>query len=423
MNWSGWSAAAPDRARRIRAVATGLLLAMAVLFAVARHFSGTNSAWGWLRAFSEAALVGGLADWFAVTALFRHPLGLPIPHTAIIPANKDRIADTMASFLRTHFLTPQVVSRRLRGMNLGAAVGAFLSDPQRRGEARLRQAAAGLLTDMLQSLDGNQSGGGQLGAMVKSAARHQLERLDIATLLGQLLGAAIADKRHLPLVDGALRWTGFALAENEVLLRGMIHEQAGGLMRWTGLDERLANALLDGTYRLLAECLVNREHPLRLQMETRLEKLAHDLIHDDAVRARVSVMRANLLANPAMAAWLDGLWHSARAALLRAARDPGHALSGQFGAGLATFGRTLQQDAGLQRLVNRFARRTMVGIAARHGTAIVTLVSETVKRWDTRTVTDRIEGAVGRDLQFIRLNGTLVGGTVGLVLYALDRLI
>ena len=402
----------------MRVVATGLLLAMAVLFVLARHFAGTHPAWGWLRAFSEAALVGGLADWFAVTALFRHPLGLPIPHTAIIPANKDRIADTMASFLRAHFLTPQVVSRRLRAMNLAAAAGAFLSDPRRMGDVRLRQGVAGLLGDMLQSLDGD-----QLGGMLKSAARHQLERIDIASLLGQLLGTAIADKRHLPLLESILRWTGFTLAENEDLLRAMIHRQAGSVLRWTGLDERLATAVLDGAYRLLAECLVDPGHPLRLKMETRLAALAHDLVHDAALRGKVGDMRTELLANPAMATWLDGLWHRARAALLRATRDPGQALSGQFGAGLATFGQSLQADVALQRLVNRFARRTLVGIAARHGLAIVTLVSETVKRWDARTVTDRIEGAVGRDLQFIRLNGTLVGGTVGLVLYAIDRLI
>jgi uncharacterized membrane-anchored protein YjiN (DUF445 family) len=303
-------------------------------------------------------------------------------------------------------------------MNLAAAAGGFLSDPQRLGEARLRQGAAGLLTDMLQSLDGD-----ELAGMIKSAARQQLERIDIATLMGQLLSATIADKRHLPLIEGALRWTGFTLAENEELLRAMIHDQAGTVLRWTGLDDRLANSLLDGAYRLIAECLVNPEHPLRLKMEARLAALAHDLIHDPALRAKVAGMRADLLANPAMAAWLDGLWHRARAALLRAARDPEHALSGPFGAGLAAFGRSLQQDLALQRLVNRFARRTLVGIAARHGGAIVTLVSDTVKRWDARTVTDRIEGAVGRDLQFIRLNGTLVGGTVGVVLYTIDRLI
>lgn len=402
----------------MRAVASGLLLVMAALFALARYLAATSPWWSALRAFSEAALVGGLADWFAVTALFRHPLGLPIPHTAIIPANKDRIADTMASFLRTHFLTPQVVSRRLRAMNLAAVVGGFLADPGRIGEGRLRQGAAGLISDMLHSRDGE-----QWGALVKSAARQQLERIDIATLLGQLLSAAIVDGRHQPLIESALRWAGYTLAENEELLRRMIHDQAGTVLRWTGLDDRLATALLDGAYRLIAECLVNPDHPLRQKMEVRLTALAHDLIHDAALRARVAGMRSELLANPAMAAWLDGLWHRARAALLRAARDPAHALSGQFGTGLAALGLSLQRDPALQRMVNRFARRTLVGITARHGGAIVTLVSETVKRWDARTVTNRIEGAVGRDLQFIRLNGTLVGGIVGLVLYAIDRLI
>jgi uncharacterized membrane-anchored protein YjiN (DUF445 family) len=412
----------------MRRFATGLLIAMAALFLVSRHFAGPHPGWGWagwkwLRAFSEAAMVGGLADWFAVTALFRHPLGLPIPHTAIIPANKDRIADNMAGFLRTHFLTPQVVSRRLRGMNLAAVVGAFLCDPRRGdggrgGGPRLQQGVAGLLGDMLQSLDAE-----QLGSMVKSAARGQLEKLDIATLLGQLLTAAIADRRHLPLIESILRWAGLTLEENEDLLRQMIHERAGGLMRWTGLDERLAGAILDGLYRLLAECLVNPQHPLRVKLEARLEALAHDLLQDPALRAKVSQARSELLANPAMAAWLDGLGQRARAALLRAARDPDHALTGPFGIGLASFGRTLQNDPGLQRLVNRFARRTLAGIAGRHGSAIVTLVSDTVKRWDVHTVTDRIESAVGRDLQFIRLNGTLVGGVVGLALHAIDVLV
>ncbi len=418
MNPIAAAGAAPDRARQIRAVATGLLVAMAMLFLIARHLAVAHPGWMWARAFSEAALVGGLADWFAVTALFRHPLGLPIPHTAIIPANKDRIADTMASFLRTHFLTPQVVSRRLRAMNLAAAVGAFLGDPRRMGETRLRQGAAALLNDMLHSLDDEQVGG-----MVKSAARQQLEQVDIATLLGQLLATTIADRRHQPLIDGALRWAGFALADNEDLLRMMIRDQAGSVLRWTGLDERLASALLDRAYRLIAECTVNPEDPLRRKMEQRLATLAQDLIHDAALRDKISAMRKELLANPAIAAWLNGLWHRARAALLRAASDPTRALSGQFGAGLAAFSRSLQRDRALQQLVNRFARRTLVGITARHGGAIVTLVSETVKRWDARTVTDRIESAVGRDLQFIRLNGTLVGGTVGLALYAVDRLI
>ena len=401
----------------MRAFATGLLVVMAALFALSHYFEPSYPPLAWVRAFSEAALVGGLADWFAVTALFRHPLGLPIPHTAIIPANKDRIADVMAAFLRAHFLTPQVVSRRLRGMNLAGALGRLLNDRKWLGEARLRQGATGLLKDMLKSLDDE-----QIGGIVRSAARTQLEQLDAATLLGRLLKAAIADKRHLPLLDASLRWARQVLEEHEDLLRAIIHKQAGSLLRWTGLDERLASGLLDGAYKLLAECAADPEHPLRLQMEARLQTLAHDLVHDPAIRAKVDAARMELLANPAVARWLDGLWRHLRATLLRAARNPTWALSGQLGEGLATFGRSLEHDPVLQRLVNRFARRTLAGLAARHGGAIATLVSETVKRWDGHTITARIEGTVGHDLQFIRLNGTLVGGTVGVVLYGINQL-
>ncbi len=402
----------------MRVVATLLLLAMAVLFVVARQFQHLHPAWGYVLAFSEAAMVGGLADWFAVTALFRRPLGLPIPHTAIIPENKDRIAETMANFLRENFLTPQVVARRMRQMNVAGAMGGFLSDPKRGGEGRLREGAANLLGDMLQSLDPE-----QLGGLAKSALRHQLERLDVAPLLGQLLTAAIADKRHMPLLESLIRWAGLTLEANEDLLREMIHTRANSLLRWTGLDERLANGILDGIYKLLAETIVDPDHPLRHKVEEGLETLAQDLRENPEMHDRVERMKLEVLANPAMGRWIDGVWERGRAALLRAARDPDRALSGQFGASLAELGRALQEDARLQMLVNRFARRTLVGISTRYGDEIVRLVSETVKRWDAATVTGRIEGAVGRDLQFIRINGTVVGGLVGVTIHALDSLL
>lgn len=408
-----------DRARRLRLFATGLLLIMAALFFLARQAEqgGGPPAWGFLRAFAEAAMVGGLADWFAVTALFRHPLGLPIPHTAIIPENKDRLADSMAAFLRENFLTPQVVARRLAGMNAAAMAGGFLADP-RGGEGRVRAGAANLVADVLESLDPE-----KLGGLAKGALRGQIAKFDLAPLLGQLLGAMIADGRHMPVIEGLARRAALALEANEELVRTMIHDRANAILRWTGLDERLANGILDGLYKLLAETVVMPDHPLRRKIEEGLEQLAHDLVHDDAMRARVERMKEEVLANPAFAAWLDAVWERGRAGLLKAVRQPDGVLSGQFGASLGELGRALQHDARLQLLVNRFARRTLVGVATRYGGQIVRLVSETVRRWDARTVTDRIEGAVGRDLQFIRINGTLVGGLVGVSIHAVDVLL
>jgi uncharacterized membrane-anchored protein YjiN (DUF445 family) len=406
-----------DRTRRMRMIATGLLLAMAVSFLAARELSSLfpHPAWGFVIAFTEAAMVGGLADWFAVTALFRHPLGLPIPHTAIIPENKDRIADTMAVFLRTNFLTPAVVARRMQGFNLAAAAGNMLIEQRRGDRSRLREGAANLLADVLQSLDQEQFGG-----LVKAGLRQQLARLDLAPLLGQLLQTAIADRRHLPVLDAFIRWAALTIEANEDLLRDIIHKRAGAILRWTGLDDRVANAVLDGLYKLLAETLVVPDHPIRAKIEEGLETLAHALLHDPEMQAKVAGLKDEVLANPAMGAWLDAMWERARAGLLRAVRDPQRIMAGSFGLSIEQLGRTLVEDVRLQLLVNRFVRRTLVGAVSRYGDEIVRIVSETVKRWDARTVTGRIEGAVGRDLQFIRINGTLVGGLVGVCIHAVD---
>mgnify|MGYP006393112999 CR=1 FL=1 len=413
-----------DRARRMRLFATGLLLTMAALFLALHRLHGLFPAWdtplGYAIAFTEAAMVGGLADWFAVTALFRRPLGLPIPHTAIIPENKDRIADSMARFLRENFLTPQVVARRLQGFNFAASLGGFLGDPTRGENPRIRAGAANLLADVLESLDPEQMGG-----MVKTGLKSQLARIDAAPLLAQMLENAIADQRHLPVLEAMLRKVGEVIEANEPMIREMIHARANTIMRWTGLDERLANGVLDGTYRLLAEIIVQPDHPLRGKVDEALTALVRDLRSDPEMQARVARIKAELLANPALGAWIEAMWERGRTALLEAMRNPEAALSSSLGAtlgqGLGQLGAALGGDARLQVMVNRFARRTLVGVSARYGSEIVRLVSETVKRWDAQTVSARIEGAVGRDLQFIRINGTLVGGLFGLAIHTVER--
>ena len=411
-----------DRARTMRRAATAMLVLMAVVFVLSGRFLAVHPAWGYVHAFAEAAMVGGLADWFAVTALFRRPLGLPIPHTAIIPENKDRIADTMAGFLRENFLTPAVVARRMGAMNLAGAVGGYLADPKLGQDSRIRAGASQLVVEVLESLDPQ-----RLGTQVRAGLAAQLEKLEIAPLLGTMLEAMIADGRHRALIDRIIRWAGVVLEDNEDMVRAMVQQRANALLRFTGLDERLANSVLDGLYKLLAEVLVDQQHPLRIKIEEGLSGLATGLREDPAMQAKVERMKADLLANPAVSDWWQGVWERIRANLIASlrssGREPGTSGAGYFAQTIAEVGRALTADPRLQMQVNRFARRTAVGIASRYGDQIVRLVSETVRRWDARTINDRVESAVGRDLQFIRINGTLVGGLVGVAIHAISSIV
>jgi uncharacterized membrane-anchored protein YjiN (DUF445 family) len=404
-----------DELRKMRHIATALLALMAVLFMISIQLErNVHPNWGFLVAFAEAGMVGGLADWFAVTALFRHPLGIPIPHTAIIPRNKERLGRTLASFLRTNFLQTSIVARKVRTMDVAGAMGRFLAQPSG-GEGRMRTGTSRLMGSIISALDD-----GRLGGIAKSAVRKQLQKLDVAPLLGQLLGAMIKERRHLPLMDSLISWSSKTLEANEPLIRKMVEERAGTIMRWTGLDDRLANAIVSGLEKMLADMAADPDHPLRAKGEEGLEKLVKDLKSDKALQTKVANWKAELLANPAMNIWIEGLWNQGRTALLKAARNPDAALSGSFGDALTKLGATLQDDASLKRQINRFARRAIVGTTENYGDNIVSLVSDTISGWDASTITDRVENAVGSDLQFIRINGTLVGGLAGIIIHAIE---
>jgi uncharacterized membrane-anchored protein YjiN (DUF445 family) len=401
--------------RRMRAIATGMLVAMAAVFLLANAWDEIHPWLGFVKAFAEAAMVGGLADWFAVTALFRRPLGLPIPHTAIIPRNKDRIGETLASFLRENFLIPSVIARRMRQVDVAGAIGRFLANPA--PEGRMREGASRLLADLLESLDQE-----RLGGMVKSAVAARMRSLEIAPLLGKTLEAAMTEERHVPLLDAIVTWAGRTLDSNEDIIRAMVHERAGWIMRLAGLDEKLAEAIIDGLRRLSIDMAVDPDHPLRAKAEEGMERLAWGMQEDPELRDKVEAWKNEIIANPAVTDWVGGLWENSRAGLLRAARDPQAAMAGRFGEALRQLGETLNEDARLKRVLNQFARRAVVGGVATYGSSIVKLVSETVRGWDARTITDRLENAVGRDLQYIRVNGTLVGGLVGLAIHAVEML-
>jgi uncharacterized membrane-anchored protein YjiN (DUF445 family) len=403
-------------ARGMKLAATGLLVLMAALFVATRLLEPAYPWLGYAKAFAEAAMVGGLADWFAVTALFRHPLGLPIPHTAIIPRNKDRIGEALANFINENFLIPSVVARRMRNIDIAGAAGRFLRTPAAEG-TRIRQGASRLIADIFEGLDDE-----RLGGIVKSAIAARIQRMEVAPVLGHALASAINEDRHVPMLEAAIRWMARALDANEELIRDMVHKKANWVLKLAGLDAKLADAVVDGLRKLTTEMSTDPAHPVRVKVEEALAQLANDLQTNADTRAKVEQMKEQLLANRSVALWIDTLWQRGREAIIRAARNPDAALAGRLGEVLKSMGTSLEQDRRIRSAINQFVRRAAAGMAQSYGSSIVKLVSETIRGWDARTVTARLEAAVGRDLQYIRINGTLVGGLVGVVIHAIDTL-
>jgi uncharacterized membrane-anchored protein YjiN (DUF445 family) len=403
-------------AQGMKVVATGLLVVMAGVFVAVRALQPQYPWLAYVKAFAEAAMVGGLADWFAVTALFRHPLGLPIPHTAIIPRNKDRIGEALANFLKENFLIPSVVARRMQNIDVAGATGRFLKTPASEGN-RIRAGASRLIADVFESLDDE-----RLGGIVKGAISSRLRKMELSPLLGHALASAINEDRHVPMLEASIRWMARALEANEQLIRDMVHKKANWALKLAGLDAKLADAIIDGLRKLTAEMSTDPAHPVRVKVEEALAQLANDLQTRPETRERVETIKEQLLDNQSVSLWLDTLWQKGREAVIRAARNPDAVLAGKLGEVLKSMGSTLEKDRRIRAAINQFARRAAVGMAASYGSSIVKLVSETVRGWDARTVTNRLEAAVGRDLQYIRINGTIVGGLVGLILHLLDTL-
>jgi uncharacterized membrane-anchored protein YjiN (DUF445 family) len=403
-------------AQGMKVVATGLLVVMAAVFAASRALQSQYPWLAYVKSFAEAAMVGGLADWFAVTALFRHPLGLPIPHTAIIPRNKDRIGEALANFLKENFLIPSVVARRMQRLDVAGAAGRFLQTPAGEG-TRIRAGASRLIADVFESLDDE-----RLGGIVKGAVSNRLRNMEVSPLLGHALASAINEDRHVPMLEASIRWTARALDANEQLIREMVRKKANWVLKLAGLDEKLADAVIDGLKKLTVEMSTDPAHPVRVKVEEALAQLANDLQTRPETRERVESIKEQLLDNKSVSLWLDALWQRGREAIIKAARNPDAVLAGKLGEILKSMGTTLEKDARIHAAINQFARRAVVGMAASYGSSMVKLVSETVRGWDAQTVTNRLEAAVGRDLQYIRINGTLVGGLVGLILHVIDSL-
>ena len=409
----------PQRARdlaRMKRLATGLFLAAAAVFLVCVLIGEDGGAWvGYVRATAEASMVGALADWFAVTALFRHPLRLPIPHTAIIPRKKDQIGASLGTFVQENFLTRAVVEEKLATVDVPGRLGAFLAAPGR-AERLSGDAAAALsgLTDLLRDED--------VQPAVAALVDRKLHETPASPVLARVLELVVDGDRHQEVLSAALRYMARFLEENRVVFRAQLGDASPAWVPdW--VDDRVFNRAFTGVQQFLEEVGDDRHHELRRVYDARLRAYVHALRTDPATQARVEEFKKDLLEHPAIRTWSGSLWTNAKNSFLAAAADPDSELRGRVTALIRDAARLLQTDATARELVQRQSRRAAGYLVERFSGDLADVVGSTVARWDTEETSRRIELQVGRDLQFIRINGTVVGGLAGLVIYTLAQLI
>jgi len=400
---------------RMKLAATGLLLAATLVFVVTRSLEDRWTWLGYVRATAEAAMVGALADWFAVTALFRHPLGLPIPHTAIIPNRKDQLGRGLGTFVQTNFLAPAVLSERLRSVGMARRFGVWLAQPQ---HAHRLSSNAGALIRGLTDVMGDED----IQRTLETGILQRVRDVPAAPLMARVVEAAMSGRHHQALLDTTLRNLSGLLDENRWLLRQKLAERSPWWLP-EPIDDRLFKKFFDGVQGFLAEVAGDPDHELRRQLDVRVADLAVRLRTDPALIARGEQLKAELLEHPEVQAWLDSLWRNTKASILAVADDPSSDLRRRLDAALERAGRSLQEDPVLQTKVDGWIERVVTYLAEEYGHEIADLIATTVARWDGAEASRRIELQVGRDLQFIRINGTVVGGLAGLAIYSVGRLL
>lgn len=402
-----------QRLIRMRRLANGLLAAIMVLF-VFSHLvdppEGWAVFWRYMRAFAEAAMVGGLADWFAVTAIFRRPLGLPIPHTAVIPNNQDRIADAVGRFIADNFLRPELVAARVRDKDLSEALGKWLAEP-----AQSTALAGGIVSavpSMLDALDDE-----TVAAFLKDQAAIAADGAAVAPAFGSVLEALAAQGRHQAILDALLKQGYRLLEQNKELIRDRIRDRSGWLMRFVSADRKVADTVINAVNDLLYEVAVDPGHPLRDQLNNMVGEFAEDLRSDPELQARIGSWVQEAARHPSVTGAVEAGWVEFKAALRRDCVSPNGRLRAWMQNALTNLGAGLVNDRNVREALNTRLRALLVELAARHGEDVAKLVSETIRRWDSQTIVDKLEMNVGRDLQYIRLNGTVIGGLVGLILH------
>jgi uncharacterized membrane-anchored protein YjiN (DUF445 family) len=390
--------------------ATSLLALMAAAF-VAVTVAGGDDEWvGYVRAAIEGSLVGGLADWFAVTAIFRHPLGIPIPHTAIIRARKNAFGEALGDFVQENFLSPDVVAERARAANVPARLATWLAQPSN-AETVARYAGEVVIgvADVVRDDEVNRA--------IEEQVRRAVEALPVARIAGRALEIVTSGGRHQELLDVVLHALERFLVENRETLRVRFGDDSPWWLPGA-VEDRIFERLFDGAQNLLHAVATDPTHETRRHFDDRVAELAVRLEHDIDLQGRGDQIKQELLEHPQLRAWVGSLWTELKASVRAQATDPESELHRRLANGIAATGRRLGEDAALQAKVEEGTESAARWFAEHFRDEIAGLVSGTISRWDPEETSDKLELLLGRDLQFIRINGTVIGGLAGLAIHA-----
>ena len=407
-----------ERERRLALMqrrATGLLVVMTGVFVALVLLTGDGGWQGYAKAAVEASLVGGLADWFAVTALFRHPLGVPIPHTAIIRERKDQFGRTLGDFVQENFLTPDVIIERLRGAHVTDRVRQWLSD-RRNAEAIARHATELLVgaADVVKDEDVHRA--------VEEAFSRGVEALPVASLGGRALRLMTEQGRHQELLGAVLRGLERFLDDNHDALRDRFGQESPWWLP-DAMEDRVFERLVDGVHNLLRSVAEDDEHEVRAQFDAWVDQFVDRLEHSPELQARGEELKRELLAHPELRAWSSSLWGEVKETLREQATRPDSELRQRMADVVLAAGERLHDDPALAAKLDELVESAVCYLAEHFHDEIGKLVTSTIERWDAEETSRKLELLLGPDLQFIRINGTVVGGLAGLAIHGIAQLL
>ena len=397
--------------KKMRRVANGLLLAMALLFLLATVFQSGHVWLGFVRAFAEAALVGALADWFAVTALFRHPLGIPIPHTAIIQKNKDRIGSSVATFLEHNFMTREVISSEFGRIDFAGAASRWLA--QRANSDAVARQIVDAIPSILRLVEQT-----EINRFIHARVDRLMRHIRFAPLLADVLTILVADRRHQQVFDQMLKIVGAALEKNQGYIRQKIHENSP---RWMPrvLDEKFYLRLLAGFEDVISD-MQQPDSEWRARFEAVVQEGIAHLRSSPDIEEKIAVLVQTSLQHPVFLGYLDNVWLEVRQRLLTDASATDSRMAARLSEAILAFSQALADAPAVRDQLNQWLREFATEAVVHRRGAIAALVERVIGQWDGATVSDKFEQYVGKDLQFIRINGTLVGGLVGILLHTIS---